>query len=266
MSKKIIIVPNKLTFVPGLSVIVVTLADRDDIECLDYLRQGDYEDYEVIISRKRGISAARNDGIQQATTDKLVFLDDDAYPQPGYLELADELLEEHPIVAGRVIHPEDDIFSGLAQNRAYDQGPTPGEVETVVGCNMLFRREVFETVGYFDENIKWGHEESLFAENARSEFPIFYHPDLAVEHTFEDSIIDWWRKQLRYGQSDVYAAKARNKMVFSEWYEMVPVSGGRSITEILVKTIGKNIRNASRLAAMARGMLDPPTAESTSKK
>lgn len=240
-----------------LSVIIVTLADRDDIECLDYLEADDYEDYEVIISREEGISAARNDGIQEASTDKLVFLDDDARPQPGYLELADELLEEHPIVAGRVIHPEDDLFAGLAQNRAYDQGPNPGEAETVVGCNMLFRREVFETVGYFDENIKWGHDETLFLEKARPEYSIFYHPDLAVEHQFEDSIIDWWRKQLQYGPSDVYAAKVKNKTVFSEWYEMVPVSGGGSITEIVVKTIGKNIRNVSRLAAMARGVPEP---------
>lgn len=114
-------------------------------------------------------------------------------------------------MAGRVIHPEDDLFAASVQNRAYDQGPNPKEAETVVGCNIPFRREVFETVGYFDEDIKWGHDEMLFLEIAQSEFSIFYHPNLAVERLFIGSIMDWWRKQIQYGSSEVYAAKIRNK-------------------------------------------------------
>lgn len=35
------------------------------------------------------------------------------------------------------------------------------------------------------------------------------------------------------------------------------MSGGGSITEIVVKTIGKNIRNVRQLAAMARGVPEP---------
>jgi glycosyltransferase involved in cell wall biosynthesis len=66
-----------------LSVIIVTLSDRDDIECLENIEADDYEEYEVIISREEETSAAHNDGIRQASPDKLVFLDDDARPQPG---------------------------------------------------------------------------------------------------------------------------------------------------------------------------------------
>lgn len=241
-----------------VSVIVVTLSSRDEIDCLDAFEHDSFDDYEVIISRREGISAARNDGIRRASTDKLVFLDDDTCPNPGYLSLATDLLDEHPIVAGRVVYPDDDLFANIAANRVYDQGLEPRQTDYLVGCNMLFRRNVFNTVGYFDENIDWGHDETLFARRAKLEFPIFYYPDLVVTHRFGDSVLDWWRKQVRWGPADVYAAKVNQTPVFSDWYEFVPVSSGDSISEALVKTIGKNIRNFSRLIAMVRGVPDPP--------
>lgn len=245
-----------------LSVIVVTLAPHDEIECLDALEESSFDDYEVVISREEGISTARNDGIQRATADKLVFLDDDAHPEPGYLSLAADLLDKHPIVAGRVVHPEDDIFSNIAGNRAYDQGSEPRQTNRVVGCNMLFRREVFETVGYFDENINFGHDETLFVSRAQQEFPVFYHPDLVVEHQFEDSVISWWKKQLSYGRADVYLSRRCNEPVFNKWHTAVPISGGESVREVGMRTIGKNLRIASRLAAIIRGVPEP-TAKTT---
>jgi GT2 family glycosyltransferase len=243
---------------PEISVIIVSTHHRDQIHCIPALKNQEYSNYEIIISNKDGISKARNDGIQRAEADKLIFLDDDAYPQPGYLELAVELLNDHPIVAGRVIHPDNDFFMIVANDHAYDQGDEPKMTNDIIGCNMLFQRDVFDNIGTFDEKITWGHDETLFIERAQHQYDIFYHPDLAVEHRFENSIIDWWRKQIQYGPADVYKSKVTGEPLFSGWYEIVPISSGDSFAEITFRSVRKNIRNIARLAALLRGVPDPP--------
>ncbi|WP_164471775.1 glycosyltransferase family 2 protein [Halosimplex salinum] len=244
---------------PEVSVIVVTFESRDELECLRPLRDSDFRDFEVVLRDDEGISRARNEGIREAAADKLVFLDDDAIPCDGWLETVSTLLEEHDVVAGRVEDPRDHFFSKMGNNRGYDQGDDPGEAETLVGCNMAFRRDVFETVGTFDENIDFGHEETLFAERVREEYEIHYSPDLVVEHEFGNTPVSWWKKQLQYGPADVYRAKKLDEPVFTDWYELVPVSGGSSLSEVVVKTAGKTLRNVSRVNAMIRGVPTPQT-------
>lgn len=234
---------------PELTVVIITQKDREEIACLPPLYESEYSDFEIVISRTDGVGRARNAGIEAASSGKLVFLDDDSRPQPGYLPLAATLLEKYPLVSGRVIHPEDDLFADIAANRGYDHGTRPKFVGTLVGCNMLMRKEVFDVVGQFNENIAWGHVETLFAERALEEFEIYYHPDLVVEHRFGGSILEWWEKQWRYGRADVQAAKLQDASVFA-WHDAVPIGGGSSITQIIVKSIGKNLRNLSRLVVL----------------
>lgn len=179
-----------------LSVIIPTLKDRSDIECLTYLDQGDFADYEVIVRRDEGAAKARNEGIKRASADKLVFLDDDSRPAKGYLTEAARVLEEEAVVAGRIIHPHDDVF-GRSYTDHYDRGATPRHVDTFISCNMALRREVFDAVGLFDENFVWGHEEKELAERVREAYDIYYDPDLVVEHTYADSLRDFWMKRYR---------------------------------------------------------------------
>ena len=185
-----------------LSVILCTLLPHDEIECLEPLERSEFDDYEVIVRRDPGLSKARNEGIKEASTDKLVFIDDDAIPQGEYLATASRLLDEHPIVGGRIIHPNRDIVSNFSGR--YDQGDREKQTDTITGCNMAFRREVFEEVGYFDENLEWGHEESDLVKRARRRFPVVYSPELVVTHAYADSVIDYWKKMYRYGPADVY--------------------------------------------------------------
>lgn len=179
-----------------LSVIIPTLKNRPDIECLAYLEQGDFTDYEVIIRDDPGAAKARNEGIRRASADKLIFLDDDSRPSESYLAEAARVLEEEPVVAGRILHPNDDIF-GRYYTEHYDHGSTAGYIDTFISCNMALRREVFDAVGLFDESFVWGHEEKELAERVREAYDIYYDPGLVVEHSYADSLRDFWVKRYR---------------------------------------------------------------------
>lgn len=177
-----------------LSIVVPTIRPRSDIEVVDYLQQCDFEEYELIIRDDVPVTRARNEGYKRATADKILFLDDDSMPRQGYLTEASETLDEEAAVAGRTIHPRDDLFAGQLTAH-YDFGDEPRYVDRFWGCNMGLRREALEAVGGWDETMGWGHEEKELAERVLREYPIYYNPDMIVDHVYAESLFDYWRKQ-----------------------------------------------------------------------
>ncbi|MFC5135082.1 MULTISPECIES: glycosyltransferase family 2 protein [Haloferacaceae] len=182
---------------PELSVIVPTLKPRDEIESVTRLESGSFDDddYEVLVQREDSATKARNAGIRRASAEKLVFLDDDSLPTDGYLERVSDLLDCESVVTGRIVHPRDDVIKRFTTH--YDQGPEPRYVTRFWGCNAACRREVFEEVGMWDENITWGHEEKELADRMLTRHPIYYDPELTVVHPYADSVRDYWRKQYK---------------------------------------------------------------------
>ncbi len=180
-----------------LSVIVPTLKSREEIACVPIFEDSEFDDYEIIVRDDPGASAARNAGIREASSDKLVFLDDDSYPCEGYLAAASRALDEHPVVAGRIVHPFDDVFAEFTTY--YDYGDEPRSVDHLVSCNMAIRRDVFDVVGLFDEDFRWGHEDTELGYRVNKAYDIHYDPDLLVRHCYAESVLDLWKKHYKLG-------------------------------------------------------------------
>jgi glucosyl-dolichyl phosphate glucuronosyltransferase len=153
-------------------------------------------------SRSRGLSGARNSALEAARGSIIVFLDDDAVPQDGWLE------------ALRAPYADDRIagVGGLARPRwPARQSPAwfPAEFLWVVGCshrglptqpsavrnflgaNMSFRQAVFDQVGGFAEHLgrignrPLGGEETelcIRLTKASPEAILLYAPSAQVEH------------------------------------------------------------------------------------
>lgn len=147
---------------------------------LEQARSSFPSDIDVLASADpRGLSGARNTGVQHAKGDVVAFLDDDAEADPGWLE---ELLRQyrtHVAGAGGVALP---VWPGRGRPRWF-----PREFDWVVGCSyrglpssvtpqrnllgaaMSFRRSVFDMVGTFDTamgrlgSVPLGCEETEFA-------------------------------------------------------------------------------------------------------
>lgn len=187
----------------SVSVVIATLKSRDKIEAIQCLEDQTFDDYEVIVCNESPVTRARNEGIRQASTDKIVFLDDDSGPRPGYLQKADEVLETEAAYAGRTIHPVDDVFARHFTNH-YDWGDDPCYVNHFWGCNMGVHRDVFKAVGGWDEQMGWGHEEKELARRVRGEFDIRYDPELVVDHPYASSITEYWKKQYKLERKSPY--------------------------------------------------------------
>jgi len=93
--------------VPELSIIIPTLKPREEVECLDVLDRVDFSDYEVLVQSEDRATAAKNEGIRRAKSDKLVFLDDDSRPVENYLSQVAATLDEEAAITGKTVHSSD---------------------------------------------------------------------------------------------------------------------------------------------------------------
>src|SRR5439155_21576940 len=106
----------------------------------------------VIEGTGRGPAAARNAGIAMATGDLVLFTDDDAVPQPGWLEAAIDCFTRHPEAVGVVGLVESPPFDPL-----YEPGVRSEGVGNFLTCNVAYRRATLVALGGFDDGFPDSH-------------------------------------------------------------------------------------------------------------
>jgi GT2 family glycosyltransferase len=191
-----------------VSVVIPSLDPPEEIEAIDHLDRCSFDDYEVLVRDEVPVTRARNAGASAARADKLVYLDDDSRPREDYLTRVSKALDTEDALAGRTIHPRNDIFAGDLTNH-YDFGPDPRYVDRFWGCNMAIRADVLADVGGWDELMGWGHEEKELAARVRERYRIYYEPEAVVYHSYADSIAGYWRKQYRLEKQTPYYWRKR---------------------------------------------------------
>jgi GT2 family glycosyltransferase len=151
------------------------------------------------------IPHAMNRGLQEATQEIVLFLDDDIRPEAELIAAHDAAHQTHPgvLVAGRVIQPWDEgrNFSGV--DGFHFAGLTPAWLEEFMGGNFSLRRDAAVASGGFDENfVRVAYRfEAEFAHRFRSvNHRIYFEPAAAIHHlkaisggtrTFGEHLTTW---------------------------------------------------------------------------
>jgi GT2 family glycosyltransferase len=170
--------------------------------------------------QQRGLSGARNAGVENSCGDIVAFLDDDAEARPDWLaRLLDPYDQPDVVAVGGAARPQwprgqnrpnwlpaDDARTDTGPldwvlGCAYTGLPTRlAEVRNLMGCNMSFRRSVFEGIGGFNTGIgrlgalPLGCEETELCIRVRQRLPgtrIVFEPEAVVSHRISPDRISW---------------------------------------------------------------------------
>lgn len=164
----------------------------------------------VANSNAQGLSGARNCGVAEATGDIIAFIDDDALAAPDWIEaLLKNYQNRHVLAVGGHIEafwpyerpmwwPEE--FDWVVGCSYRGQREIVGAVRNLIGCNMSFRRVVFDVCEGFSSDFGRvgsdgsGCEETEFCIRAQSAFPlshILYDPAVRVLHRIDPERARW---------------------------------------------------------------------------
>ena len=167
----------------------------------------------IRVGSNLGFAAANNLAFARARGRYVVLLNSDAFPQPGSLRKAIELMEANPQAglggarltgtdgswqpsARSFPSPLNDFLalSGLAAkfpkskffgraDRTWADPNESGEVDWVPGAFSIIRRDLLERIGYFDENYFLYYEEvDLCQRIKRAGYQVWYWPEIVVVH------------------------------------------------------------------------------------
>jgi GT2 family glycosyltransferase len=155
---------------------------------------------------RRGYGSARNRGLAEARGDILYFLDDDCVAEPDWAERLGEA-----IASGRADLAGGSRVSGrtgLAARLEYlsTDGPVlsprlpAGPVPHLSTSNLIFKREVVERTGAFDEKLAMCEDRDFTARARDRGFRLRFEPAARVTHySSVDRAADYFARMRHYG-------------------------------------------------------------------
>jgi GT2 family glycosyltransferase len=217
---------------PRISVVVCTYnGNRTIRETMEGLRRLDYPDYEIIVvddgstvkiepivrpygvkyirTENRGLSSARNTGLEAATGEIVAYIDDDAFPDPHWLtHLAATFRSgDYAGVGGPNIPVLDDGL--VADCVAHSPGGpihvllNDRDAEHIPGCNSSFRKDALQSIGGFDARFRVaGDDVDLCWRLLDRGWKIGFSPAAVVWHHRRNSVRAYLRQQRGYGKAE----------------------------------------------------------------
>lgn len=218
---------------PRFSVIVCTYNGARTLrQCLEGIGRLDYPDFEVILvndgstdateaiasefknirlisTANHGLSHARNLGLDAATGSFVAYIDDDAWPDPHWLQFLAFAFQNstHAGIGGPNLAPLDSGFVETCVDGA-PGGPvhvllSDDTAEHIPGCNMAFRKADLEAIGGFDSTYRVaGDDVDVCWRILKQGWTLGFHASAVVWHRRRNSLRGYFRQQCGYGKAE----------------------------------------------------------------
>jgi len=184
---------------------IIIVVDNNE-KVFNFLRRQKIPEIKIYLNTKdRGLSVARNMGINVSKGEIITFIDDDAIPHKLWLEkLAEKYQIEGIHAVGGMIKPmwveipwlpEELYWTIGCIYKGYPVGSNL-RVRNVIGCNMSFRREALKKVGNFKRglgrvgtNLIGGEETNICMRiiDYYGSQSVYFAPDALVWHVVESN-------------------------------------------------------------------------------
>ena len=182
--------------------------------------------FTLLRNEKINAAAGRNLGIKKSKGKYIVFIDGDAIPEKNWLKTIKSTLNKYKDaigVGGPDLLPHDSTYKEKSLGRIMTSPLARGgklnpstqhslmEEEKYVGhiptCNLCLRREVFDKIGYFDENFVKGQDLELNYRINKNGFKLLYSPNIKVLHYRKNTIRSFSRQIYKWAKAKVAVIK-----------------------------------------------------------
>ena len=201
----------------------------------------------------KGLSFARNRGIQEARSSVITYIDDDAEASPGFLQSIVEFMETDKTavgIGGKVIpkYSESDEpkwmskylngFVGLM-----DYGPSLKRFDNTMkypaGCNMTYTKEILQKAGGFNNQLTFRSDDKyIFSQVSKLSDKIYYLPAALLYHNIDTdrlSFTNFKKLFLKSGNEEKIRVRSENGTVgiVKKFFELIFKTGASVILYFL---------------------------------
>lgn len=158
----------------------------------------------VIRQANQGPGSARNHGVEASRGDILLFTDSDCAPVAEWVERMLEGFSD-PMIAGvkgtYLTRQQSWIarFVQLEYENRYDRMVGKPSIDFVDTYSAGYRREVFETVGGFDEDLRMDQDQELSFRISEAGYRLVFVPKAQVYHIHDERIQEYFRRKFWIG-------------------------------------------------------------------
>lgn len=142
-----------------------------------------------------GLSVARNTGIKHAQGDIIAFIDGDALASRDWLSELTKAFYKNNVdyVGGKIeLLNHNSSVARLAQLTRHKQVFGPNVfLNNLVGCNMAYRKEIFEAFGGFYENFTSRGDETSLQNRIEASFHFAPAPNAVIYHERPETFRSW---------------------------------------------------------------------------
>ncbi len=216
---------------PGeVEVVIAVAPSGDDTRAIADRLAGDDEHVRVVENPKVRTSAGLNAAIEASTGDVIARVDGHAELSDGYIKRAVELLDETGadnvggIQDARGDTPFERAVAAAMTSRfgtgdaKFHYGGAPGPTDTVyLG---VFRRDVFDRVGRFDETLVRNQDYELNWRIRDADGTVWFHPDLRVRYRPRGTWRGLARQYFQYGRWKRAVGRLHPRSL--RWRHLVP--------------------------------------------
>jgi glucosyl-dolichyl phosphate glucuronosyltransferase len=179
--------------------------DNTELICKDFISAHSKLDVKYFLETRQGLPAARNRGIKESSGQLVAFIDDDAEVTENYLEEAIFFFENNTNISamgGKIIpvyetgeEPEwlsKNLWRMFAITDYGDKTRKFPITKYPPGCSMVFRKEVFQTIGVFDTGLHMRCDDKyIFLRLKEHKRKFLYYPKLVLKHYIDKSRVSF---------------------------------------------------------------------------
>lgn len=208
-----------------LSVEVIVVDDGSEIDNLPVVNQfTEFLDVTYFKKNNQGVASTRNFGLKKARGRFIGFIADDYTLPEDYLINVAEFYKNNPeaCVITHNIRPTgpsvfryvQSLYFQMTLLQRLDERDLKMEVvknfDLPPSRGAVFRREIFETLGYFNEDFLTGEDGEFGMRMTSRGIPVNFFPKKFIEHFEEKDLRGYLDQRIRYGGSFYRAVLTRD--------------------------------------------------------